>query len=36
MAGFIHLEESIFKKCLDINKKELLEKIKIWYVWIYF
>ncbi|SFV65867.1 Conserved protein [hydrothermal vent metagenome] len=37
MAGFTHkevaysLEESIFKRCPDIDKKELLEKIKVWY-----
>ncbi len=37
MAGFTQeevdysLEESIFKACLDIDKDELLEKIKTWY-----
>jgi len=37
MAGFVHkealysLEESIFARCQDIDREELLEKIKKWY-----
>ncbi len=37
MAGFNQdevnrsLENSIFQECLDINKEELLEKLKVWY-----